>query len=42
MTALLLLKEKIDEPRDELASDVLGRATVIIREVGGQLDPCIP
>lgn len=42
MTALLLLKEKIDELRDELASDVLYQATPIIREVGGQLEPCIP
>jgi len=35
LTALLLLKEKIDEPRDELASDVLHQSTLIIREVGG-------
>lgn len=42
LAALLLLKEKIGEPRDELAGDVLDRATVIIKKVMDQIEPCIP
>jgi len=42
LAALLLLKKKIGELRDELAGDVLDRATVIVKKVRDQIEPCIP
>jgi len=42
LAALLLLKENKGEINGELAGALLDQATVIFREVGDHLAPCIP